>query len=664
MTLETKVRFIKGVGPRNEIILNNLNINTVKDLIFYFPVRYESYKNITDLPIFNEKELIEIEGTVTSVNKIFTRNKKKLTKISVQTNFGTFDLVWFNQHYIADKVQIGQQVKVRGKVTKFNNKFTLSNPEIFPTENSNQLTETTLIPIYSLTEGISNKYINKLILNVVKSIQTNRTIFEDIIKQENLLEFKTAIYQIHNPETLDLLTQSRQRFGFEELLQVQLKAKIIKSVWENKTGIALNQHKQKIQKFIKKLPFTLTNDQQTTLNQILIDLEKSKPANRIVIGDVGSGKTLVALIASVMAVYNNTNVLYMAPTEVLANQQYEYFKKFINDPKINISLYTNSKKITHENNNITIGTHSLLFNEENFNNISLVIIDEQQRFGVGQRSKLLTSQITPHLITLTATPIPRSYALTVFGELDTSFIIEKPGNRVPIITKVVKPDNKLKAYQWIDEKVKADKIKVFIVCPFIEKSDYEALKNVKSVKQQFEEVKTFFKELKVSLLHGKLKAKEKEKIIEEFRNGDTDILVATPIIEVGIDIPEASIILIESAERFGISSLHQMRGRVGRNDTQAYCLLATDSKNTSSRLSAMEKYNDGFKLAEFDLKTRGQGELFGTAQSGFTELTIADLSDTINIERAQKWAIEITRNTAHSNIIAEIKNSIDKIHLN
>jgi len=665
MTLDTKVRFIKGVGPRLELLLNGLGIETVKDLIYYFPVRYESYKTITDSPIFNENELIEVEGTVTKIDKIFTRNRKKLTKISLQTDFGQFELVWFNQHYVADKVKIGEQAKVRGKITKFNNKFTLSNPDITASSNSQTLSKNTLIPIYGLTEGLSNTYLSKIILSTLSSANISLTSsLEKIITLEGLLDFNTAINQIHKPETIKLLTQARKRFGFEELLQVQLKSKLIKKHWSNKKGIPLTKHNDKITKFISKLPFILTNDQQSTLTQVLQDLEKSTPANRIVIGDVGSGKTLVALIASVYAVYNNFNVLYMAPTEVLAKQQYEYYKKYINDPEINISLYTNSKKVVHEKNHITIGTHSLLFNEESFNDTALVIIDEQQRFGVEQRSKLLSNTITPHLLTLTATPIPRSFALTIFGELDTSFILEKPGNRIPIITKIVSKENKIKAYQWIDEKVKTDKMKVFIVCPFIEKSDFEAFKDVKSVKVQFEEIKIFFKDLKVDVLHGKLKKTEKENALDNFRNKDTDILVATPIIEVGIDIPEASIILIESAERFGISSLHQMRGRVGRNNKQAYCLLSTDSNQASSRLKAIEKYNDGFKLAEFDLKTRGQGELFGVTQSGFTDLVIADLSDTENLERAQKWANNIINDPQYSEIVNQVQQSINKIHLN
>lgn len=664
MTLDTKVRFIKGVGPRLETLLNLLKIETVKDLIYYFPVRYDSYKTITTSPMFNEKELIEVEGTVTKIDKIFTRNKKKLTKITLQTNFGSFELVWFNQHYIANKVMLGGQAKVRGKITKFNNKLTISNPEIFPSTNTVTFSENTLIPIYALTERLSNRYLNKIILTTLDSINLIETNLEQIIQEENLLDFKTAIYQIHHPDSLDLLTKARKRFGFEELLQVQLKSKIIKQHWETKVGKPIIQNKEKLKTFIKKLPFTLTNDQKKTLDQIIKDLEKNTPANRIVIGDVGSGKTLVALIASVFAVYNNTNVLYMAPTEVLAKQQFEYFKKYINDPQINISLYTNSQKITHKTNHITIGTHSLLFNNADFNNISLVIIDEQQRFGVEQRSKLLSGKITPHLLTLTATPIPRSFALTVFGELDTSFIVEKPGNRLAIVTKIVKPENKIKAYQWINEKIEKDKMKVFIICPFIEKSDYENFQNVKSVKEQYIEIKKYFANFNVDILHGKLKTKEKESAIDKFRNKDTDILVATPIIEVGIDIPEASIILIESAERFGISSLHQMRGRVGRNDKQAYCLLATDSTQVSSRLKALEKYNDGFKLAEFDLKTRGQGELFGISQSGFTELTVADLSDTENLEKAQKWANNIINDPQYKEIVTQVQQSINKIHLN
>ena len=664
MTLDTKVRFIKGVGPKLEVLLNGLNIETVKDLIYYFPVRYESYKTISNSPMFNEKELIEIEGTVLKIDKIFTRNKKKLTKITIQTNFGQFELVWFNQHYIANKVTLGQYVLVRGKVTRFNNKFSLTNPEISPITTKGKLSKTSLIPVYALTEGLTNKYLNKIILTSLNSINLDSTDFEQIIEKENLLDFKTAIFQIHQPDSVDLLTKARKRFGFEELLQVQLKSKIIKKHWNSKTAIPITKHKDKLEAFIKNLSFTLTADQKHTLDQIINDLKKNTPANRIIIGDVGSGKTLVALIASMFAVYNNTNVLYMAPTAVLAKQQFEYFKKHINDPKINISLYTNSKKITHNTNHITIGTHSLLFNNTDFNNISLVIIDEQQRFGVEQRSKLLSGKITPHLLTLTATPIPRSYALTIFGELDTSFIVEKPGNRLPIITKIVRPENKLKAYNWINEQVEKEKMKVFIVCPFIEKSEYEAFQNVKSVKEQYKEVKKYFKNLKINLLHGKLKTKEKEKVIEDFRYKDTDILVSTPIIEVGIDIPEASIILIESAERFGISSLHQMRGRVGRNDKQAYCIIATTTSQISNRLKAVEKYNDGFKLAEFDLKTRGQGELFGALQSGFTELVVADLSDTKIVELAQKWAKIIINDTEYTQIVNNIKETISKIHLN
>ncbi len=466
---------------------------------------------------------------------------------------------------------------------------------------------------------------------------------ESIREKYHLLDLRTAFYQVHFPDSLKEAQEARQRLAFDELLLSQLEANIRrKELQSQKVGnkFKIVEIRDKLKKLVDSLPFTLTTAQKRVIGEIYRDLSGETPMNRLLQGDVGSGKTVVAALAMLAAYLNGYQTVLMAPTEILAEQHFTTLRNLLSPLKIGVSIATGNHK-DYSGLDVVVGTQALLSDKLNFKKLGLVVIDEQHRFGVSQRNKLAEKGINPHLLTMTATPIPRTIALTLYGDLDISVLDEMPKERLPVKTWVIPSQKRNAAYGWI----RNQRTQTFIICPLIEESETETLADVKSVKAEYEKLsKTVFPDLRLGLLHGRMKPKEKDKVLADFRNKKLDILVATPVVEVGIDIPEATIMLIEAADRFGLAQLHQLRGRVGRGTKQSYCLLFTQNDGTPalSRLKFLEKLNSGLKLAEIDLKFRGPGQRFGTAQHGRWDLKIATFEDLQLVSETNNLSKEIT----------------------
>ncbi len=476
----------------------------------------------------------------------------------------------------------------------------------------------------------------------------------NLIEEQNLISLKKAFQFVHFPESSKEAAKGKERLAFDELLFLQLNSLERKLAWQKNE---VNRHylvdSKKVKAFIDKLPFSLTLSQKKAIDEIAADLKKKIPMNRLLEGDVGSGKTIVSAIGVYLSHLNGYQSVYMAPTQILAQQHFETLSKLFKPYGLKVLLVTSeTKKVDIKKADLFIGTHALLFKEIPYDKVGYVVIDEQHRFGVEQRNKLIrltgSKTLAPHILTMTATPIPRTIALSFYGDLDLSVLTEMPKGRIPIKTIVVTKQKRASAYDWIKTTIKKEKVQVFVVCPLIEESDKETLLNVKSVLKEFANLKQEFSGFRLGLLHGRLSIKDKNAVLAKFKKGSLDILVATPVVEVGIDIPNASIMLIEGAERFGLSQLHQLRGRVGRGKKKSYCLLFPELKSdkVSARLSAMERGLSGFELSELDLKLRGPGEIFGLRQHGFPELKIASWLDIVLIKKAKEVAGVVLGNAA------------------
>jgi ATP-dependent DNA helicase RecG len=506
-----------------------------------------------------------------------------------------------------------------------------------------------LVPIYSETRGISSKWLRRQVFKLLEEKnQLKDYLPEIIIKENELMNLSDAIEKIHFPQNLEEAANARQRLAFDELFDIQLAAIVRRKAWEKNTiKKPWKDFTSKSDAFIKKLPFALTNAQQRSVKEILNDLSSQKPMNRLLEGEVGSGKTVVGAIAMYIAFLNGFQSAFMAPTEILAQQHFKTISELLSPLGVKVSLQTGSTKKQNTkykipDTDVFVGTHALVYKKVKFDKLGLVIIDEQQRFGVEQRTIIKEKGENVHLLTMTATPIPRTVALTMYGDLDLSLLDEMPIGRKLVKTWLVPPEKRSGAYNWIEKQIKESMDQVFIVCPFIEES--ESMLTVKAATKEFARLqKEIFPNLKLGLLHGKMKAAEKEIILDKFRDKKIDILVSTPVVEVGIDIPNATIMLIEEADRFGLAQLHQLRGRVGRSDKQSYCLLFTSSKNetTIERLKALETIYSGATLAELDLKLRGAGEIYGTSQHGRQVLKVASFSDFALIDKTKKEAEKI-----------------------
>lgn len=664
-SLKSSIRSEGGIYKRYASFLEKLGINKFEDFLFHVPFRYDDYSIISDIARLQPGEVVTIHGKVLAIQNQYTRNRFTIQKAKVQDETGAVDLVWFNQPYLTRAISEGDSIAVSGKVEGIPGKIQIKNPD-YEIGETDFIHTGRLVPIYNETRGLSSKWIRRQVWKIINENEEdlNDYIPEIILSKNSLSNLKDALYKIHFPKNLEEVENARKRLSFDEFFLMQLAANSRKKEWKKRlkaSKLETKKHLKAVEKLKKSLPFRLTNAQENAINEIFKDLSSDKPMNRLLEGDVGSGKTVVAAISMYLAYLNGFQSVIMAPTEILAGQHYKTISEILKLTKVKIALATGSKKENLDDFDILVGTHAVIQKKIKYKNLGLVIIDEQQRFGVEQRAILRDKGNNPHLLTMTATPIPRTIALTMYGDLDLSVLDELPKGRREIKTWIVPNIKRASAYEWIKKQIDENKSQVFIVCPFIEES--ETMQGVKAAKKEFETLQNkIFKDYKLNLLHGKIKAREKDEILSDFKNQKFDILVATPVVEVGIDIPNADIIIIETSERFGLSQLHQLRGRVGRNDRQAYCLLFTDSENpeTNQRLKAMEQTNIGAELAELDLKIRGAGEIYGTNQSGRGFLKIAKFSDVELIQQTKREAEQIIEQI---NDFPELKNKIEEINV-
>lgn len=652
MNLNSPISDLPKVGPILEKKFEKLGIATIEDLFYHVPSRYLDYSLVTTINKLHPDETVTIHAKIVSITNIFSKRGVRMQIGSVEDETGKLTVVWFNQPFLLKMLYPGRLVSLSGKVGFFSRKLCLRSPdyEILDDEDKETVHTGRFVPIYPETMGLSSKWLRTLILRAFNdpTVEINDNLPKETLEKNDLIGLKQAIDKVHFPDDLKEAEIGRKRLAFNEVLNLQLKSLLRKSAWkENKVGNMIKIDHESINRLIDSLPFKLTESQSKAIDEILKDLSKDIPMNRLLEGDVGSGKTVIAAVGAFAAFLNGYQTLIMAPTQILAQQHYETLKKLFAPFNIRVSLTTsNVKKTELGRNDVFVGTHSLIKSKIEFDKVAFVVIDEQHRFGVEQRRHLVKRTGTPHVLTMTATPIPRTVALTSYGDLDLSVLTEMPRGRQKVTTWVVPEQKREGAYEWMKKQIDDNKSQIFIVCPLIEDSETETLADVKSVTSEFDKLKQIFKNLKLGLLHGRMKAKEKEEILDKFRSGKLDILVATPVVEVGIDIPNATIMVIEAAERFGLAGLHQLRGRVGRGSKQSYCLLFSNfhSGMAYTRLKAMEKTHSGFELAELDLKLRGPGEIFGTAQSGFPELKIASWNNYELIKATKDLAQEIVDN--------------------
>jgi len=635
------------VGQTYGTRLKRLGIETVKDLLYHFPFRYQDFSRqakIKDLWVGNE---VSLKGKVKEVANLRTKTGKFLTKTVIEDESGAIDAVWFNQPYLNRTLKEGAEIGLAGKVDSFSGRTTLVSPEFEILRGREALHTAGLVPVYPETARLSSKWLRSRIKPLMNELQAGDPLPQELREKYQFPSLLNALPQIHFPQNSVEAKKARQRFAFEELFNLNIRSLLRKKKWqEQKTPVKIERRKseEKLQEFIRNLPFTLTKAQKRALEEVFQDMTKEVPMNRLLEGDVGAGKTVIAAAAVYLTFLNGARSILMAPTEVLADQHFKTLKDLLSPYGLKIALHTGShKEKDGDDFDLWVGTHALFYKNGNFGKVGLVVIDEQHRFGVRQRAQLFKkakSREVPHILTLTATPIPRTLALAVYGDLDLSLLDELPPGRTPVKTYIVPPAKREKGYLWLGKKLARTDGQAFVVCPLIEESEDDSLKQVRAATAVFENLQKTLPKLKIGILHGRLKSREKEKILESFRKGETKILVSTPVVEVGIDVPNATVMMIEGAERFGLASLHQLRGRVGRGEKESFCFLLTESeeKPVLERLRALEKEQSGFALAELDLKLRGPGEIYGTVQHGLSELKVANLTDNQLIKEAREEA--------------------------
>ncbi len=659
MNLKTPLNQITGIGSGTLWKLKKLNIETLEDLIYHFPFRYDDFSKIVPSQEAQIGEVVTLKGEIWSIKNIFTRSRKIITQAIFNDGTSPITLTWLNQSWLTKQIQTGDQLQISGKLTKYKNKLSVMVPrweKIQDTFKPQTLHTGRLVPIYPETARLSSKWLRLKISQLMPPKVTD-PLPENL--RADMLPLSEALQKIHFPKNWQEAEKARQRLGFDELFYVSLATQKSRMEWKKKPLVSpLKINEKDLNEFTKGLPFTLTLSQQNVLEEILADLKRKEPMNRLIQGEVGSGKTVVATIVAFLAYKNGYRTLFMAPTEILAFQHFETIKKFLENHGINVGIYTGSKKKVQDS-DVVVGTHALLSDRLKIENVGLIIVDEQQRFGVEQRSYLRSKAKPPHFLTMTATPIPRTVALTVYGDLDLSVINELPKNRPKISTFLVPEKKRLDSYKYIEKKVNQGD-QVYIITPLIEKS--ETLTTVRAVKVEFEKLQKIFPRLKLGLLHGRMKSKEKEQVLKDFQSGKIRILVSTSVVEVGMDIPNATIIVIEGAERFGLSQLHQLRGRVGRGTKESYCLLFTsDSTADKHRLKYLENTFDGLKLAELDLKIRGSGEIFGSKQSGRFEFKIASFSNLTLAEQTRDAARKLLQEDPTLDKYPSLKAKLDDL---
>ncbi len=688
MQLSSPVNKISKVGPVYLKKLNKLGVKTIYDLFFHFPHRYDDFSVIKKIAETKIHETVCVKGKIILIeNQATFRKRFTLTKVVVKDSTGIMQATWFNQPYLIQSLKLGDIVCLAGKIIVGKRGLYLSNPTYEKIWSTRELAHTgRIIPVYPSTKGLSSRWLRFILKPLLQEFknQMPEPLPEELRRENKLLPIKKAIWEIHFPTSLKMAKKAKDRFAFEELFLLQLFVLNKKEKLSRLKTTSIPFNLEIIQKFVKSLPFKLTDAQRKSGWQILKDLEKTQPMTRLLQGDVGSGKTVVATLASLNALKANNQVAFMAPTEILAKQHFETLAHLLQDFNVNLGLLTSktdkfiSKKLKRQvieisrtkliektlegEINILIGTHSLIQDKVKFHKLGLVIVDEQHRFGVEQRAKLCQKEnnnkkenLIPHLLSMTATPIPRTLALTVYGDLDLSLIDEMPKGRRKVKTLLVSQKDREKTYQLIEKEIKKGR-QIFIICPRIEERELEegeedktGWSEVKAVKTEYERLaKKIFPQFKLAMLHGKIPSTEKSQIMKNFKNKKINILVSTSVIEVGIDIPNATVMIIEGAERFGLAQLHQFRGRIGRTGAQSYCFLFYNarSKNARARLTALVKINNGLELAEKDLKIRGPGQFLGTQQWGIPDIAMDVLDDFSLIETTREAAKKILANNS------------------
>ncbi len=655
--LDASLTVLPGIGPRNAKRLEALGLRTLGDMLYYFPRRYDDYTQLKPIKDLWYGEQVTVIGQVKDIHSRPIRGgKASLTEIIIHDGTAALRLSFFNQPWMANRYSVHDAIVVSGKVEQYLGRLVMNNPDIEPVE-TRHLHTNRIVPVYPLTANISQKWLREKIASVVQfwAPRVSDPVPEAVRQAADLLPLGEALLQIHLPDSHDSLAAARRRLAFDEIFYLQLGVLRQKQDWQAVAAATFPVEDDWLAARLEALPFTLTGAQRRVLDEIRADLTAGRPMNRLIQGDVGSGKTVVAALAAAMVTAHGAQAAVMAPTSILAEQHYKNFTALLtgeNGPlqPEEIRLLVGSTPAAERRDllaalesgavKVLIGTHALIEDPVRFQNLQLAVIDEQHRFGVAQRAALRQKGRHPHLLVMTATPIPRSLALTLYGDLDLSVIDEMPAGRLPVKTYVLTPAERERAYNLIRSQLQNGR-QAFIVYPLVEESEKSSLPAAVEARERLQ--KEVFPNYQVGLLHGRMKAEEKDAVMQQFRNGDFHVLVSTTVVEVGVDVPNATVMLIEGANRFGLAQLHQLRGRVGRGGGEAYCLLIPEHEDAAEneRLQAMAETNDGFKLAEYDLKQRGPGEFLGTRQAGFTSLRMANLSDIALIETAREQAAAI-----------------------
>lgn len=668
LNLDSNIQFIKGVGEKRAKLFNSLGIFCVDSLIHFYPRKYEDWSASKNLEAVKIGETVSIKATlITPVKEAMIRRGLTLFKCKFSDGENVISVTIFNNKYLAKSLRIYEDYYLYGKIEKSLLNFSMNSPKIEKAENI-----LAIQPVYPAKEKLTSRSISKIMKTALDELgEIEETLDDEIMQKYSLISLDKAIRNIHFPNSADDYLPARKRLIFEELLTLQLGLLKLKSNKKSETALVIKDDYSS--EFEKLLPFNLTNAQKRTISECLQDMKSKYPCNRLVQGDVGSGKTAVAASLIYSVIKNGYQATMMAPTEILATQHYESLLKILAPAGINIRLLTGStpakekkeiKKALFDGEiDLIIGTHALIQNDVAFKNLALVITDEQHRFGVKQRAQLAEKGEDVHTIVMSATPIPRTLGLILYGDLDISILDELPPGKQEIRTDVVDSRYHKRLYKFIKDAIARGE-QCYIVCPAVEENET----NIKSAEELADELANGeFKGYNLGILHGKMKPKDKEAIMKSFASGKVSLLVATTVVEVGVDVPNATIMVIENAERFGLSTLHQLRGRVGRGNKKSYCVLVSDAKGKTARerLMTMKKYSDGFKIADTDLKLRGPGDFFGSRQHGLPELKIADMvEDMDTLQNAQECAKSILRNDFSLSNHPALKNQMNKMFEN